>query len=87
MKKPLSKLFYILLCLILIIGLSIVLITLKKEILGEALYTILMEIDKSLILTIIIGTIAKMISNDIYKVKKNDDKMIKIGIYQIVKEK
>ena len=75
MKKPLSKLYYILLiCLILIIGLSIVLITLKKEILGEALYTILMEIDKSLILTIIIGTIAKMISNDIYKVKKNDEK-------------
>ena len=84
MKKPLSKLFYILLiCLILIIGLSIVLITLKKEILGEALYTILMEIDKALILTIVIGTIAKMISNDIYKVKKNDDKMRKIGIYQI----
>ena len=84
MKKSLSKLFYILLiCLILIIGLSIVLITLKKEILGEALYTIIMEIDKALILTIIIGTIAKMISNDIYKVKKNDDKMRKIGIYQI----
>lgn len=80
-KKISTFLLVIIISTLVVIVISIFLFTcLKKE---TTFYQLLFEADKALITTIIIGGIAKVISNDIIKVKKNDEKLRKIGIYSI----
>lgn len=85
MKKiRLSKSFIAILCALgLAIIISFVLLLIDKEILGDALYSVLLEIDKALFITIVIGGVAKLISNDILAVKKNDNRLRSLGIYSI----
>ena len=69
-KVRLSKSFIAILCALgLAIIISFVLLLIDKETLGDALYSVLLEIDKALFITIVIGGVAKLISNDILAVK------------------
>ena len=65
---------------------SFVLLLIDKEILGDALYSVLLEIDKALFITIVIGGVAKLISNDILAVKKNDNRLRSLVFTLLAKE-
>lgn len=68
---------------LLVVFITGLLMILGKDNMNETLYNILYEIDKALVLTTIIGTITKIVSDDIISVKKNDEKMRKLGIHSI----
>jgi len=54
-----------------------------KQRLTEGVYSILLEIDKALIITMILGSVTKIISDEIISVRMNDRKMRKLGIHSI----
>ncbi len=63
--------------------LTLILIIFDENVIKESLRSILLEINKALIITIIFGSATKLISNEIISVKINDKKMRKLGIYSI----
>lgn len=82
--KRLSLSFYIIgISALLVVSITTLLMSFGRAGMDETLYDILYEIDKALILTTIFGTVTKIISDDIVSVKKNDEKMKKLGIHSI----
>lgn len=73
--------FYVVLGLVIII--SIFLYFSKSLSMSELTYNILYEILKALIISGVIGIISKIVSEEMIKVKRNDDKMRRLGIYSI----
>lgn len=83
-KTKMSLTFLILLSAFLIAAaLTSVLIIFDDNTMKKSLYNILSEINKALIITIIFGSATKLISDEIIKVKVNDKKMRRLGIYSI----
>lgn len=68
---------------ILIIIMTIILWFNENSGMPRFLYNLIYEAVKALIVTLIIGSVGKIISEEIIKIKKNDEKMKKIGIYSI----
>ena len=83
-KRKISlTLIIIVSAILLAIALSVILAVFDKERLTESVYAILLEIDKALIITIILGSVTKIVSSEIFSVKTNDRKMRRLGIYSI----
>jgi hypothetical protein len=85
MKKRKHSLTFIVLLssLVVVIIITSLLIFVKRDKFNDAFFNILYEINKALILTTIFGTITKLISDEIFKVKTNDTKMRQLGIHSI----
>lgn len=68
---------------ILVLIITALLIFVNPEKMNKSLHDILYEINKALILTTIFGTVTKIISDEIIKVKTNDKRMKQLGIHSI----
>lgn len=85
MKKkrfPLTLVIILVAVIILIISLLLIILV-PENIIHPSIKEILKEINKALVLSVIIGTITKLIAEDINKVKMNDAKMRRLGIHSI----
>lgn len=83
-KKRFPLTLIILLVALVLVIISLLLIILAPDnIIHPSIKDILKEINKALVLSVIIGTITKLVAEDINKVKLNDMKMRRLGIHSI----
>ena len=83
-KNTKSVLIFILLIVAFVVAVGLIpILIFYKNCMPDVVYDILLEVEKALIVSVLLGYIAKLISEDIFLMKKNDSKLRKIGIFEI----